>query len=115
MNEYERLKQAFDNFIVSSEPVPVGYIKYKGRSRRYVTYTFTSDTPRLFGDNKEIGSVVSVDVDIYSDRNFLDIEDQVEVVMESNDYIRVGSSPDMYEEETGLYHKTLEFEKERFR
>ena len=32
-----------------------------------------------------------------------------------NDFIRTGCSPDMYEEDTGLFHKTIEFEKERMR
>ena len=37
----------------------------------------------------------------------------VKEVMKENNFIRTGSSPDMYENDTGLYHKTLEFAKER--
>ena len=40
---------------------------------------------------------------------------EVERIMTDNNFIRVGSSPDMYEEDTGLYHKTIEYEKERIR
>ena len=115
MSEYEILKNAFDGFTVSGTLIPVGFIKYKGKSRRYITYTVIEDLPVLFGDNKELGSIIKVDVDIYSDSNYLDIQDQVEIVMENTGYIRTGCSPDMYEEDTGLYHKTIEFEKERFR
>ncbi len=115
MNEYQLLKTIFTDFIVDGESVPVEYIKYKGNSKTYVTYTFTSDDPQLFGDNKEIGSVIDVDIDIYSDKNYLAIKNRIEELMEENDFIRTGCSPDMYEEDTGLFHKTIEFEKERMR
>ncbi len=115
MNDYRLLKTIFTNFIVDGKTIPVEYLKYKGRSKTYVTYTFTSDDPKLFGEDKEIGSVISVDIDIFSDGNYLAIQDRVEEVMTDNDFIRTGCSPDMYEDDTGLFHKTIEFEKERMR
>ncbi len=114
-NDYRLLKTIFTNFVVDGNTIPVEYIKYKGDSKTYVTYTFTDDDPTLFGEDKEIGSVVSIDIDIYSDGNYLAIQEEVERIMEDNEFIRTGSSPDMYEEDTGLFHKTIEFEKERMR
>lgn len=113
MNEYELLKSIFKDFKVNEELIPVEYLKYKGSKKTYVTYTFTDDDPELFGDNQEIGSVIRIDIDIFSDGNFLAIKDKVEEIMINNDFIRTGCSPDMYEEDTELYHKTIEFEKER--
>ena len=115
MNEYKLLKTIFTDFTVDEKIIPVEYIKYKGNSKTYVTYTFTNDDPSLFGEDKEIGSVISIDIDIYSDKNYLAIQEKIEELMENNDYIRTGCSPDMYEEDTGLFHKTIEFEKERMR
>ncbi len=115
MNEYRLLKTIFTDFTVDEEIIPVEYIKYKGNSKTYVTYTFTDDDPTLFGEDKEIGSVISIDIDIYSDRNYLAIQQRIEEIMEDNDFIRTGCSPDMFEEDTGLFHKTIEFEKERMR
>ena len=63
----------------------------------------------------DVSDYVSYTGDIYSDGNYLAIQDEVERIMEDNEFIRVGCSPDMYEEDTGLYHKTIEFEKERMR
>lgn len=108
MNDYELLKSIFKDF-----EIPVEYLTYKGKKKTYATYTFTGDTPALFGDNKELGSVISIDIDIFSEGNFIAIENKIRKVMEDNDFIRTGCSPDMYEEDTGLYHKTIEFEKER--
>lgn len=115
MNDYQLLNQILDNLIVEEKEVPVEYIEYTGRSKTYVTYTFTNDEPSLFGDDKEIGSVVSVDIDIFSDKNYLAIENKIIEIMNDNNFIRTGCSPDMYEKDTGLYHKTIEFEKERMR
>ena len=115
MNEYRLLKTIFTDFTVDEEIIPVEYIKYKGNSKTYVTYTFTDDDPTLFGEDKEIGSVISIDIDIYSDRNYLAIQQRIEEIIEDNDFIRTGCSPDMFEEDTGLFHKTIEFEKERMR
>ena len=56
MNDYKLLKRIFTNFTVEDKSIPVEYIKYKGRSKTYVTYTFTEDDPKLFGEDKEIGS-----------------------------------------------------------
>lgn len=115
MNEYELLNNIFKDFKVEDKTVPVSYLKYEGKEKTYITYTFTDDRPKLFADNKELGSVISIDIDIFSDRNFIAIVNKVKEVMEDNDFIRISNSPDMYEDDTGLYHKTIEFEKERMR
>ena len=113
MNDYELMKSIFLNFTVDGRTIPVEFITYKGNSKTYVTYTFIDDDPTLFGDDKEVGSVAYVDIDIFSESNYLAIERKIKEIMENNNFIRSGSSPDMYEEDTGLYHKTLEFSKER--
>ena len=77
MNDYELLNQILNNLIVEGKEVPVEYIEYTGRSKTYVTYTFTNDEPTLFGDDKEIGSIVSVDIDIFSNKNYLAIENKI--------------------------------------
>lgn len=115
MNDYQLLKSILGNLIVEEKKIPVDYIEYTGKSKTYVTYTFTNDEPLLFGEDKEIGSVVSIDIDIFSDKNYLAIEDKIIEIMNDNNFIRTGCSPDMYERDTGLYHKTIEFEKERMR
>jgi hypothetical protein len=82
MNEYRLLKTIFEDFTVDGEAIPVEYLKYKGSSKTYVTYTFTGDDPSLFGEDKEIGSIISVDVDIFSDKNFIAIQERIEELME---------------------------------
>ena len=113
MNDYELVKKIFDNFIVEGKKIPAEFITYTGKSKTYITYTFTEDDPVLFSEDQEAGSVAYIDIDIFSDCNYLAIEKRIKEVMKENNFIRTGSSPDMYENDTGLYHKTLEFAKER--
>ena len=109
-NDYILIKNIFKDF-----EVPVEFIRYSGKEKTYITYTFTDDRPGIVADDKEILSITSIDIDMFSDGNYLDLEEKIERIMIENNFIRVGSSPDMYEEDTGLYHKTIEFEKERMR
>ena len=51
----------------------------------------------------------------YYDKKSIDHGDFAIELLEENDFIRTGCSPDMYEDDTGLFHKTIEFEKERMR
>ena len=109
-NDYKLVKT-----ILSELNIPVEFIKYKGNEKTYITYAFIDDRPGLNANDKEVLSIANIDIDIFSDGNYLDIEEEVERIMTDNNFIRVGSSPDMYEEDTGLYHKTIEYEKERIR
>ena len=109
MNNYELLKTIFDNFEVEGKKVPTEFITYTGKSKTYITYAFTDDDPTLFAEDQEVGSVAYVDIDIFSNGNYLAIEKKIKEVMKENNFVRTGSSPDMYENNTGLYHKTLKF------
>ena len=113
MNDYELIKSIFDNFIVEDKKIPVEFITYTGKNKTYITYTFIDDEPALFAEDQEVGSVIYIDIDIFSNGNYLAIEKRIKEVMKENNFVRIGSSPDMYENDTGLYHKTLEFAKER--
>lgn len=113
MNDYELLKNIFDNFEVEGKKIPAEFITYTGKNKTYITYAFTDDDPALFAEDQEVSSVAYIDIDIFSSGNYLAIEKKIKEVMKANNFIRTGSSPDMYENDTGLYHKTLEFAKER--
>ena len=44
----------------------------------------------IVADDKEVSSIANVDIDIFSDGNYLDLEDKVEAIMIQNNFIRVG-------------------------
>ena len=102
-----------ENLIIGEEQIPVAHLRYKGNSKKYVTWTITGEEPALSANDEDLCSLVSVDVDIFSDGNYLDIEKQIKQKMKNNDWVWVEDSEEMYEEDTEIYHKTISFEKER--
>ena len=93
--------------------IPVAHLRYKGNSRRFVTWTITGESPALSANDEDLCSVCSVDVDIFSESNYLDIKKEIKQKMKNNDWVWVEDSEEMYEEDTGLYHQVCSFEKER--
>ena len=102
-----------DEITVNGTSVPVAHLRYKGESRTFIVWSITSETPELVADDEPLYSVVSVDIHIYSDGNYLDAITEIKRLMKENEWVWVEDSSEMYEEDTGLYHKTITFEKER--
>lgn len=99
--------------ILSNLDVPVAHLKYKGSSKTYVTWTMLGEEPSSASDDEITRSEANVDIDIYSDSNYLKIMSLIKKIMKKNEWRWSGDSPEMYEEETGLYHRTSSFQKER--
>ena len=110
----EELKTIFGTEItVGTAQIPTAHIRYFGKSKTFVVWTIISDTIALVADDEDVASVVSLDVDVYTDGNYTQIVNTVKKLMKQNDWIWTEDSPEMYEEDTGLYHITCNFEKGR--
>ena len=110
----EELKTIFTDFKVNNKSVPVNHLRYKGKSKTFVTWTIIGEVPSLSGDDDYLYSEVQVDIDVFSDGNYLDIVKEVKRLMKENKWLWVEDGPEMFEEDTELYHKTITFKKERF-
>lgn len=93
--------------------VPVAHLKYKGNKKTYVVWTIIDETPIFSSDDEITDSEVVVDIDIYSDSNYLKIMSSIKNIMKENEWIWDGDSQEFFEEDTGLYHRTCTFKKER--
>lgn len=110
----EELKKIFDGGVkVGDITVPAAHLDYKGSEKTYVLWTITGESPALSADDEDIYSVVSADIDVYSDGNYTSIVKAIKALMKQNGWIWSEDSAEMYEDETELYHKTVSFEKER--
>ena len=108
------LKTIFGDAIkIGKKSIPTAHLKYKGKETTFVVWTITADSPALSADDEPMYSIVSVDVDVYSKGNYLDVITEIKRIMKENEWVWVGDSTEMYEDDTGLYHKTISFEKER--
>lgn len=111
---HEELKSIFgDGITVKGEGIPIAHLRYKGKSKKFITWTMIGEVPMLSADDEPLFSVASVDVDFFSDGNILDMIKEIKTKMKNNEWVWTGDSPEMYEDDTGLYHITCSFEKER--
>lgn len=99
--------------ILSKLKVPVAHFKYKGKETTYVVWTLLDEEPIFSSDDEIQYSKVPVDIDIYSESNYLNLMSSVKEIMKENEWAWDGDSTEMYEEDTKLYHRTCTFVKER--
>ena len=107
----ELIMSIFDGFSVNGTAIPVKYLYYLGHGEPYIVWMQEDADNSLTGDDTLLGYADYYDFDIYSKTNFLPIVEAVKDLLTSNGFVwQVSkSSSDMYETETGYYHKTLNF------
>lgn len=107
----ELIERIFENFTVNGKVIPVTFLFYQGHGEPYVTYMQTDADNSLSGDDGLIGYIDYYDFDVYSKGNYFPIIERVKEILKENDFIwqPSRSSGDIYEVETGYYHKTLCF------
>lgn len=99
--------------ILKELKVPIAHLKYRGKEKTYVVWTLLDETPLSASDDEIDYSEVPVDIDIYSEGNYLKLMSSIKKIMKENEWIWQGDSLEMYEEDTKLYHRTCTFSKER--
>lgn len=111
MNVNELIETIFANFTVDDVAIPVSYMFYDGHENTYITYFQQDADDALSGDDELLNYIAYYDFDVYSKGNYQKIVESMKKVLKDNGFVwQVSmSSPDMYEPDTGLYHKTLNF------
>lgn len=107
----ELIETIFANFTVDNVAIPVSFLYYEGHDQPYITYMQQDADNSLSGDDDLIGYVDYYDFDVYAKGNFLKIIERVKELLKNNGFVWQPSrtSADMYEVETGYFHKTLNF------
>ena len=107
------LQTIFANFIVEGKSIPVSFLRYTGKETTYITYQEVQDDTSFSADDDLQAYVTYYDFDIYSKSNYLAIIESVKEILKANDwrYQPSMTSQDLYEDDTGYYHKTICFAK----
>lgn len=107
----ELIETIFANFEVDKVLIPVSFLFYEGHGEPYVTYMQQDADNSLSGDDELIGYVDYYDFDVYSKGNITKIIESIKEKLKANNFVwqPSRSSQDMYETDTGYYHKTLNF------
>lgn len=107
----ELIESILSNFTVDGVVIPVSFLRYEGHGEPYIVYMQENADGSLSADDDLIGYVDYYDFDIYSKGNYTRIIESLKAILKANNFIfqPSRSSADMYETETGYYHKTLNF------
>lgn len=74
----------------------------------YLEYEIINENGEFFCENKEEYTNYTIQVDIFSKKDYTEIEDRVKKCMQDRDFNRTNGA-DLYEKDTGLYHKAMRF------
>ena len=109
------IEQIFANFTVNEVKIPVAFLRYTGKETTYVTYQQTDANDPFSGDDELQNYIDFYDFDIYSKGNYKPIVEAIKTILKDNGFRwqPTRSSGDLYEDDTGYYHKTLSFSIER--
>lgn len=109
------IEKIFADFKVDNKNIPLSFLQYDGKEETYITYQSIDNSGVLSGDDEIIGFIDYYDFDIYSKGNYLKIVREIKKKLKDNGFMWQPSmsSGDMFEEDTGYFHKTLCFAIER--
>ena len=109
------IEKIFADFKVDNKNIPVTFLNYDGKETTYITYQSIDNSGVLSGDDEIIGYIDYYDFDIYTKGNYFKIVREIKNILKANGFVWQPnmSSGDMYEPDTGYYHKTLCFAIER--
>lgn len=107
----EQIEQLFTNFKVNGVKIPVALIYYDGHGEPYVVYRQYDKDNSYSSDDEISGYVTYYDFDVYSKGNYLAIVEAIKSILKQAGWTWQPrrDSPDMYEADTGYFHKTICF------
>ena len=107
----ELIEKIFNGFTVDGIEIPVSFLHYEGHGEPYITYMQIDADSSYSGDDELLGYADYYDFDVYSKSDYTNIIKSVKSILKENDimFSPSMSSSDMYEPDTGYYHKTLCF------
>lgn len=105
------IEEIFKDFKVDNVLIPISFVYYDGHETTYITYNNANTGDTFYTDDGLENYIEYYDFDIYSKGNYLKIIESVKELLEQNGFEWQPSqtSSDLYEEDTGYYHKTLCF------
>lgn len=97
--------------ILSKAGVPVKFREFAGDSEIYITFFNYHETENFFADDKCVMSKYYFQIDIWSkSKNYFAILKKVKKIMKDNEFKLDVTGPELYETDTGIYHKPLRYE-----
>lgn len=88
--------------------VPVDFLTYGGANTTYITFFEYNQQGVLFGDDEELNTRHSIQVDIWSKDNYISLVKQVKTLLKGIGFTR-NFETEFHEKDTQTYHKVMRF------
>ena len=88
--------------------VPVSFQKYSGKEDPYITFHEYIETGEEYEDDEEVFTGHYVQVDIWSKSDYSSLVKATKSLLKIEGFKRLDEA-DLYEKNTGLYHKGIRF------
>ena len=98
---------------VGNKEIPIQFMEYEGKNDDYIVYYNDGNIPFFSNEDKVEYSKNSIEFNIYTKGNYLDIVVELKKIMKENDYDWIGDDGDLYEADTKYHHFVVTFEKLR--
>lgn len=107
MNLIELIKD-----ILEPLEIPTSHLLYKGREKSYINFYIWNERGSIYADDEEIQTEYAIQISIFTDdkEKYYDLcENLKEMMKRHTEFIKNDVSPDMYEDDTKLYHKAFRY------
>ena len=88
--------------------LPVSFQKYSGKAAVYITFHEYLQSGESFEDDNEAFTGHYIQVDLWSKTDYGTIADDIKRIMRESGFRRLDEA-DLYEPDTGIYHKGIRF------
>ena len=88
--------------------IPVSFQIYSGEKESYITFFIYNEKGEMFAEDEEAITGVYIQVDVWTKGDYTDIVKRVKELLKLEGFQR-SSEIDLYEDDTGIYHKGIRF------
>ena len=109
MNINPLIEEAFKDFEVDGEKIPISFISHEGETPTYLTYYTWSLIPDNFADDTHNFEVCYGTIDVWSNKNYKNVVESVKKTLKENNFIWTDNGAEMFDENTGYFHVPINF------
>jgi hypothetical protein len=109
MNINPKIEEAFKDFTVGGEVIPIFFTHYEGKAEKYLTYYTWAEQAKNFADNSSRAVVCFGTIDVWSSKNYKDIVEAAVQTLELNNFTWTDNGAELFEPDSGYYHVPINF------
>lgn len=109
------IESTLSGLLYEETAVPIAHLKYSGTARTYIRYYAYLDQDESFADDEPQDGRTYETVDIYSNKRdaLMELLPEVKSRLRSVGFSYLSAGPELYEDDSKMYHLPIDFYFER--